>query len=60
VTKAKDEDAHCGYQEWHRNVDRKVTEWLRRETDASPEEFIAFLRELYGRPEMRARFPNGF
>ena len=60
VAKAKDEDAHCGYQQWHRDVDRKVVEWLRRETDATPEEFMAFLRELYGRSEMRARFPHGF
>ncbi len=60
VAKAKDWQSHCGYQQWHRDVDREVIAWLRRETDATPKEFMAFLRELYGRPAMRARFPNGF
>jgi hypothetical protein len=60
VAKAKDEESHCGYQQWHRDVDREVIEWLRREADATPGEFMAFLREIYSRPRMRERFPHGF
>ncbi len=60
VTRAVDEEAHCGYQEWHRRVDEEVVEWLRRNKRATPKEFEAFLREIYDRPEMLARFPLGF
>jgi hypothetical protein len=60
VSRAVDEKAHCGYQEWHREVDREVIEWLQLRKKATPEQFEAFLREIYNRPAMRARFPNGF
>lgn len=60
VTRAVDKDAHNGYQTWHREVDKEVVDWLRRYIKATPEEFEAFLREIYSRPAMRARFPNGF
>lgn len=60
ITQAKDEPSHCGYQSWHRDVDEEVIAWLRRFRRATPAEFEAFLRELYSRPAMRARFPNGF
>ncbi|HEX8698702.1 MAG TPA: Wall-associated protein precursor [Myxococcaceae bacterium] len=58
--KAKDKQSHCGYQKWHREVDVEVIIWLRRYRKASREEFEAFLREIYSRPEMRKRFPHGF
>jgi hypothetical protein len=60
VAKAVDERAHCGYQGWHRDVDAEVIEWLRRKEEATPKEFEAFLREIYSRAAMRARFPHGF
>lgn len=60
VARAADEPAHCGYQAWHREVDREVITWLRRYRQATPKQFEAFLRDLYGRPAMRARFPRGF
>ncbi len=60
VAQAKDEESHCGYQEWHRAVDREVVEWLRETGNATPKQFEAFLRQIYSRPEMRVRFPNGF
>ncbi len=52
--------AHCGYQEWHRNVDAEVIEWLEQPSKATPKEFEAFLREIYSRPDMLRRFPRGF
>lgn len=60
VTKAKDKESHCGYQEWHRKVDEEVIEWLRRFPAATRKQFEAFLREIYNRKDMRERFPNGF
>jgi len=60
VAKAKDKESHCGYQEWHRDVDKEVVEWLKREAKATPEQFMKFLRQIYSRPKMRERFPNGF
>ena len=59
-TRAKDEASHCGYQEWHRRVDAEVIEWLKAQEKATAEQFLKMLRELYNRPEMLKRFPNGF
>ncbi|HZH13309.1 MAG TPA: Wall-associated protein precursor [Archangium sp.] len=60
VTRAKDKESHCGYQQWHRDVDQEVIRWLQRETRATPKQFEEFLREIYNRPELLKRFPNGF
>ncbi|HZH74461.1 MAG TPA: hypothetical protein VEY88_00415 [Archangium sp.] len=60
VARAKDEQAHCGYQGWHRQVDEEVINWLKEHPKATPKEFMDKLREIYSRPEMRARFPHGF
>jgi hypothetical protein len=60
VTRAVDEQSHCGYQEWHRDVDKEVIDWLERYSKATPKQFEAFLREIYSRPHMLKRFPNGF
>jgi hypothetical protein len=58
--RAKDEESHCGYQTWHREVDAEVIEWLERHARATPKQFEQYLREIYSRPEMLKRFPNGF
>jgi hypothetical protein len=60
VTRAADKASHKGYQQWHRDVDREVIDWLKGNRYATPAEFEAKLREIYNRPEMRARFPDGF
>ncbi|MFE8605437.1 Wall-associated protein precursor [Archangium violaceum] len=60
VAQAKDEESHCGYQQWHRDVDREVVEWLREHSKATSRQFEDFLREIYSRPEMLARFPKGY
>jgi hypothetical protein len=60
VAKAKDKESHCGYQKWHRDVDLEIIRWLRRYEKATPEQFMAKLRELYNRKDMLKRFPNGF
>lgn len=60
VTRAVDEKAHCGYQKWHREVDAEVVLWLKRNREATAKQFEALLRQIYNRPDMRARFPHGF
>ncbi|WNG41127.1 Wall-associated protein precursor [Archangium violaceum] len=60
VSRAADEKSHCGYQEWHRKVDEEVVRWLDKFRNATPKQFEDFLREIYNRPLMRARFPRGF
>ncbi|HYO51426.1 Wall-associated protein precursor [Archangium sp.] len=60
VTRAVDEEAHCGYQEWHQKVDAEVIQWLKDHRNATLKQFEAFLRQIYDRPAMRARFPHGF
>jgi len=60
VARAKDESSHCGYQDWHRKVDKEIEEWLEAEGHATPSEFLEKLREIYSRADMQVRFPNGF
>ncbi len=59
-TRAKDKASHCGYQKWHRDVDEEVIRWLEDNPAAKPEQLMMKLREIYNRPEMLKRFPNGF
>jgi len=60
VTRAADKASHNGYQQWHRDADEEVIKWLDRYPKATPTQFEAELRRIYNRPEMRARFPDGF
>ncbi|KFE67458.1 hypothetical protein [Hyalangium minutum] len=47
-------------QEWHRNVDAEVVTWLERNRNATAEQFMKELHEIYNRPDMLKRFPHGF
>jgi len=60
VTRAADKASHNGYQRWHRDLDDEVIMWLKRYNKATPAQFEAKLREIYNRPDVRARFPDGF
>lgn len=59
MTQAKDEQSHCGYQQWHRDVDEEVVGWLKDNSKATHKDFMDKLREIYSRPEMLLRFPDG-
>ncbi len=59
VTRARDLNAHKGYQRWHRDLDREVTDWLRRNRDATPGQFENFLRNRYQQSDLLDRFPEG-
>jgi elongation factor P hydroxylase len=60
VAKAKGKESHCGYQEWHRKVDAEVVNWLERNRNATAEQFMKNLHDIYNRPDMLKRFPHGF
>ncbi|MCG3180039.1 MAG: hypothetical protein BIFFINMI_02393 [Phycisphaerae bacterium] len=59
VTQAKDLPSHRGYQRWHRELDAEVTNWVRRNHQATPADFEAYLRHRYSQPDLINRFPNG-
>lgn len=58
LARAKDLLSHFGYQTWHRNVDKEVVDWLVEHRNAAAEEFLDFLRSVYSRADLRARFPG--
>ena len=58
MVQALDEASHRGYQTWHRAYDDEVVDWLARNREATREQFLRFLRDIYARPEMKQRFPN--
>jgi hypothetical protein len=58
VIQAKDLEAHKGYQTWHRLYDEKLVIWLRRNPDATREEFFKFLHGLNQEAEVASRIPG--
>ncbi|NET39688.1 MAG: hypothetical protein F6K19_48305 [Cyanothece sp. SIO1E1] len=59
VTRARDLDAHRGYQRWHRDLDAEVPAWLQRNTNATTNEFESYLIQRYTQPDLKIRFPLG-
>jgi hypothetical protein len=62
VTQAADLAAHDGYPKFFRDLDAEVINWINEPEQAlaTQEEFLAYLRNRYSQPDLRARFPNGF
>lgn len=60
VTQAVDGAAHRGYQRWHRDLDDEVVKWIQNNPNKNGDDFLAYLRELYKRPDLAVRFPDGF
>jgi hypothetical protein len=52
-------DAHHGYEEWHRQLDKEVAEWIERNDDATEARFEAWLRWRYRQSDLKRRFPDG-
>jgi hypothetical protein len=59
VTQAIDYDAHKGYQEWHRLLDREIADHVQNNLGMTPQQFESYLRSRYDRPDLLARFPRG-
>jgi RHS repeat-associated protein len=60
VTQAKDITSHKGYQKWHRQLDKEVSDWLKNNPNANPQQFENYLNERYNQPDLKDFFPNGF
>jgi hypothetical protein len=60
IVQAADKASHYGYQTWHRVTDNEVVRWLASEkgASASASEFLEYLGSIYGRADMRSRFPD--
>jgi RHS repeat-associated protein len=59
VTQAKDLASHNGYSKFHRNLEVEVASWVRGNPNTTPAQFESYLRSVYQRPDVVARFPNG-
>ena len=59
LVRASDPAGHTGYQAWHRAYDAEVVRWLQdsAHAEATQKEFLEFLLEIHGRPDMLERFP---
>jgi hypothetical protein len=55
---ASSDEAHRGYQTWHRQYDRQVVEWLLRNPGATRADFLNYLIGVYSREDMARRFPD--
>ena len=49
---------HYGYQLWHIAYDSEAVEWLSKHNTATRDEFISYLRKVYGKKAMRKAFPD--
>lgn len=60
MARAKDLNAHNGYQDWHIALDKEIIGWIEDNQTATPAQFEKFLRGRYSMPDLAKRFPNGF
>jgi len=60
ITQAINNAAHRGYQRWHRELDAEVVKWIEGNPTKNADDFLGFLKGLYDRADINARFPNGF
>jgi hypothetical protein len=42
------------------SVDKEVADWLDNNPGATEDDFLHYLRDLYSRPDVINRFPEGF
>jgi RHS repeat-associated protein len=59
TTRAKDKDAHRGYQGWHRRLDDEIADKIDENPWWEPKDFEAYLRGRYQVLDLLARFPLG-
>jgi hypothetical protein len=60
VAKAVNKEAHCGYEGWHRAFDKEIADWILSNQASTEKMFEQYLRNRYAKPDLKARFPNGF
>ncbi|MCP4361917.1 MAG: hypothetical protein GY796_28225, partial [Chloroflexi bacterium] len=55
---ASSEEAHRGYQTWHRQYDRQVVDWIERNPSATRDDFLNYLITIYSEEDIAWRFPD--
>ena len=60
TTRAIDGQSHRGYERWHRDLDDNIVRWIESNPNATPDDFLNNLRNIYKCPSMSERFPDGF
>jgi hypothetical protein len=56
IIQAQTKEVHQGYEGWHRELDKEIVEWLRKNKTKDVDEFMEFLRERYNQPDLIERF----
>ena len=56
VVRALTQEAHRGYQNWHREIDNAMVQWLRNNPNATQLQFWQQMYNLYNTPDMISRF----
>ncbi len=60
IVQGLDAASHNGYQSWHRAYDDEIVEWLATNKEATPAQFLAFMKDLYKQTDMQNRFPDAY
>ena len=55
VIPVRDLAAHNGYPTWHRELDEEISQHIANHPRMSPQEFEAYLRERYAKPDLVQR-----
>ena len=59
TTQAGDIMDHKGYQQWHRELDDEISNWITQQgKELTDERLIQYLKDVYSRPELSNKFPN--
>ncbi|MEX0275694.1 MAG: RHS repeat domain-containing protein [Flavobacteriaceae bacterium] len=58
IYRALNQDAHRGYQTWHRLYDATVVKWLQTNPRATEKIFNEYLHNLHQQPWLKERIPN--
>lgn len=58
IYRAANAEAHRGYQEWHREYDKRVERWLNENPRATVDQFRSYLNNLHQEEWLRSRIPN--
>jgi hypothetical protein len=58
IVNGLDATSHQGYQTWHRMYDDEIVRWLSEHGEATSDEFLAYLVDMYSTDEMKRRFPQ--
>jgi hypothetical protein len=56
---ASSPEAHIGWEEWHRKLDKKIADEIRDHPRWTEREFEKWLREQYNQPNLKWRFLKG-